>query len=76
MQNQKEKPSSKDDLAMEIAKNFQEEGRVDLYRRIFQKHEIPTIRKAFEKVSKVPADKIKKSKSALFCFLLNKNAGK
>jgi len=32
MQTQKEKPTSKDDLATEIAKTFQEEHRVELYR--------------------------------------------
>ena len=76
MQTQKEKPTSKDDLATEIAKTFQEEHRIELYRYVFQKHDESTIRKAFEEASKVPVSKIKKSKSALFFFLLNKYAEK
>ena len=76
MQTQKEKPTSKDDLAMEIAKTFQEEHRTELYRFICQKHDESTIRKAFEETTKVPVSKIKKSKSALFFFLLNKYAEK
>ncbi|MBW1738745.1 MAG: hypothetical protein JRJ69_14660 [Deltaproteobacteria bacterium] len=66
------KPTSKDDLANEIAKTLQEEHRIELYRYIFQKHDESIIRKAFEEASKVPVSKIKKSKSALFFFLLNK----
>ena len=76
MQTQKEKPKSKDDLATEIAKTFQEEHRIELYRYVFQKHDESIIRKAFEEASKVPDSKIKKSKSALFFFLLNKYAEK
>jgi len=76
MQTQKEKPTSKDDLAAEIAKTFQEEHRIELYRYIFHKHDESIIRKAFEEASKVPVSKIKKSKSALFFFLLNKYAEK
>jgi len=76
MQTQKEKPASKDELAMEIAKSFQEEHRTELYRYIFQKHDESTIMKAFDEANKVPVSKIKKSKSALFFFLLNKYAEK
>ena len=76
MQNQKKKPTSKDELAMEIAKSFQEEQRTELYRYIFQKHDESTIMKAFDEANKVPLSKIKKSRSALFFFLLNKYAEK
>ena len=76
MQTQKEKSTSKDDLAMDIAKTFKEEYRTDLYRYIFQKHDESTIRRAFEETTKVPDSKIKKSKSALFFYLLNKYAEK
>ncbi|MDD5715990.1 MAG: hypothetical protein PHF98_04870 [Patescibacteria group bacterium] len=65
-------PVSKDDLAVEISKAFQEEHRTDLYRYIVQKHEEATIIRAFDEVTKLPASKIKKSKSALFFYLLNK----
>ena len=74
MPTKKEIPT--DDLATEIARTFQEEHRTDLYRYIFQKHDESTIRRAFEETTEVPASKIKKSKSALFFFLLNKYAEK
>lgn len=76
MQTQKEKPTSKDDLATEIAKTLQEEHRTELYRYVFHKHDESTIRIAFEEAMKVPSSKIKKSKSALFFYLLNKYAEK
>jgi len=76
MQIQKKEPSSKDDLATEIAKTFQEAHRTELYRYIFQRHDESTIRKAFEETTKVPVSKIRKSKSALFFYLLNKYAEK
>jgi hypothetical protein len=72
MQTKQVTPASKDELATEIAKAFQEERRTDLYRYIFQKHDQATIIKAFDEVTKLPASKIKKSKSALFFYLLNK----
>lgn len=76
MTNTQHKSKTKDDLAMEIAKTFKEEHRTDLYRYIFQKHDESTIRRAFEETMKVPDSKIKKSKSALFFYLLNKYAEK
>ena len=76
MQTQKETPTSRDDLAAEIAKTFQEAHRTELYRYVFQKHDESTIRKAFEETTKVPVSRIRKSKSALFFFLLNKYAEK
>ena len=76
MTNTQHNSTTKDDLAMEIAKTFKEEHRTDLYRYIFQKHDESTIRRAFEETIKVPDSKIKKSKSALFFYLLNKYAEK
>lgn len=70
------KTSSKDDFAMEIASKFQEEHRIELYRYMIHKHDDFIVRRAFEEASKVPVDKIKKSKSALFFYLLNKYAEK
>jgi hypothetical protein len=72
MQTKHAKPATKDDLAIEIAKVFQEEERTDQYRYIFQKHDEATIIRAFDEVTKLPASKIKKSRSALFFYLLNK----
>lgn len=72
MQNQKEKPTSKDDLAVEIAKAFQEVHRTGLYKHVFQHHKVSDIVKAFDQATEVPAEDIRKSRSALFFFLLNK----
>lgn len=72
MQNQKERPTSKDDLAVEIAKTFEEVDRTDLYKHVFQRHKVSDIVKAFDQATKVPAKEIRKSRSALFFFLLNK----
>ena len=76
MTNTQHKSKTKDDMAMDIAKTFKEEHRADLYRYVFRKHDESTIRKAFEETTKVPDSKIKKSKSALFFYLLNKYAEK
>jgi hypothetical protein len=76
METKKANPASKDELAAEIANAFGEEQRIDLYRRVFDRHAEATIMKAFDHVVKLPAEKIKKSKSALFFYLLNKYAEK
>lgn len=76
MTNTNDQSKTKDELASEIAKSLQEEHRTELYRHMLQKHDESIIRKAFDEVNKVPVDKIKKSKSALFFFLLNKYAEK
>ncbi len=67
---------SKDELAKEITKSFKEEHRIQLYQYIFQGYEEAIIRKAYEEAKKVPEDRIKKSKSALFFYLLYKYAEK
>ncbi|MCK5125204.1 MAG: hypothetical protein KAR42_03015 [candidate division Zixibacteria bacterium] len=76
MTNTNEQSKIKDELANKIAKSLQEEHRTELYRHMFQKQDESIIRRAFDEVSKVPVSKIKKSKSALFFFLLNKYAEK
>jgi hypothetical protein len=67
---------SKEDLANEIAKDFKEEERIELFQQVFQRHDESTIQRAYEDVKKVPISKIKKSQSALFFYLLNKYAEK
>ncbi|MEW6410920.1 MAG: hypothetical protein AB1483_00445 [Candidatus Zixiibacteriota bacterium] len=76
MNTKKAKITPRGDLAEEIAKTFQEQHRVELYRYIVEKHDEGIVRKAFEEVIKMPPEKIKKSRSALFFFLLNKYAEK
>jgi hypothetical protein len=76
MQNQKQIPNSQEELAREIAGSMGEKHRVELYQRKFRNYDESVIRRAFGEATKVPADRIKKSKSALFLYLLNKYAEK
>lgn len=66
--------SIKKDLAIEITNEFKEPEKVVLYETLLEKYEEKTIRQAFEDTKKVPLNKIKKSQSALFLFLLKKYA--
>lgn len=59
-------------LAREIAIAFKEENKVELYEYIFEKYDISRIQKVYDQVKLVPDDKIKKSRSALFFYLLYK----
>ncbi len=67
---------AKESLANEIAKEFKEEERIELFQQVFLRHNESIIRRAYEEVKKVPIGKIKKSQSALFFYLLNKYAEK
>lgn len=59
-------------LAEEIAKAFKEEERTQLFEHIFEKYDAGLIQGAFDEVKQVPAEKIRKSRSALFFYLLDK----
>jgi hypothetical protein len=61
-----------DKLALEIAKELGEEKRLPLYRMVCENRSEEIIRKAFNQALKTPAEKIKKSRSALFFYLVNK----
>jgi hypothetical protein len=63
-----------DHLALKIARAFREESKLPLYRVCCENFDEETIRKAFAKVMTVPDDKIRKSRSALFAYLLKKYA--
>ncbi len=76
MTNTQQKAKTKESLANEIAKEFKEEERIELFHQIFLRHDESIILKAYEEVKKVPIGKIKKSQSALFFYLLNKYAEK
>lgn len=70
------KAKTKEEMANDIAKEFKEEERIELFQQVFQRHDESTISRAYEEVKKVPLGKIKKSQSALFFYLLNKYAEK
>ncbi len=63
----------RDELAGEIAVAFREEEQIKLYQHVCSQHDYTAIKKAFDDTMKVPSDRIKKSRSALFFYLLKKN---
>jgi hypothetical protein len=68
-------PKTKSDhMALKIARAFKEENRLPLYRACCENFEEEGIRKAFSEAMAVPDDKIKKSRSALFVYLMKKYA--
>jgi hypothetical protein len=68
-------PKTKPDyLAMKIAKAFNEESKLPLYRVLCENFNDQIVKKAFDEVMNVPDEKIKKSRAALFAYLLKKYA--
>ncbi|MGP8321424.1 MAG: hypothetical protein ACT6FE_03750 [Methanosarcinaceae archaeon] len=63
---------TKEDLALKIAKSFNEEKDVKLYLYMTKHYKETAINKAYENTMKVPDEKIKKTRSALFFFLVKK----
>jgi hypothetical protein len=63
-----------DKLALEIAKALGEEKKLPLYRMVCENRSEEVVRRAFERTKKTPQQKIKKSRSALFFYLVNKYA--
>lgn len=63
-----------DQLALEIARAFNEEYRLPMYRHFCRTIDIRTVRYLFQKVQSLSDEKIKKSKPALFIYLLKKYA--
>lgn len=76
MTNRSLQSKDKKDLAVEIAKNFGEENRLFVYEYVFQSIPEAIIKKAYEEALSVPDEKIRKTRSALFFYLLNKYAEK
>lgn len=68
-------PKSRVDLlALEIAVALKDEAHLPLYRLYCQRYEETIIRRALATVQEVPDDKIKKSRPALFIFLMKRYA--
>lgn len=59
-------------LAQEIAQAFGDANRIDTYRRICQAHDRQTVYRAYRETADVPISKIKKSRNALFTYLIRK----
>ncbi|MFH0804634.1 MAG: hypothetical protein V1916_00360 [Patescibacteria group bacterium] len=68
-------PRSRTDvLALEVASALRDETRLPLYRMYCQQYDEQLVRRALATVQAVPDEKIKKSRPALFIFLLKQYA--
>ena len=72
-QNQYPSPS-KHPLAIEISQDFKDEENFEYYQSVSQKYPPELINKAFNKVKSIPDSKIRKSRGALFTYLIKKYA--
>jgi len=61
-----------DALALEIARSFNDEVRLPLYRQICSAHDHTVVFRAFREALRTPLSKIKKSRRALLIYLLRK----
>jgi hypothetical protein len=61
-----------DALALEIARAFNDEVRLPLYRQICSAHEQPIVFRAYRIAQRTPLNKIKKSRRALLIYLIRK----
>jgi hypothetical protein len=65
-----------DGLAREIAQGLGEEEYLPVYQRLVRRYPEGLVRRAYEKTLEVPAEKIRKSKGAIFNYLLKQYARK
>ncbi len=63
-----------DSLAEEIAESFGDLSNIERYRRICRTHDRQPIYRAYREAADMPLSKIKKSRTALFIYLLRKYA--
>jgi hypothetical protein len=69
------KPSNDTDkLALEIATALGEPKKIPLYRMVCENRSEELVRRALTGALKTPQDKVRKSRSAIFFYLLNKYA--
>jgi hypothetical protein len=66
--------NEREELALEVARALHEEHRLPIYLELCKTHSIEAIRRSLEEVKRVPESKIRKSKAALFTYLLKKYA--
>ena len=76
MQNPKPIPfepkTPSDALALEIATAFGDQAHLPLYRQICSAHNHSNVYRAFKDTLRIPIHKIKRSRRALFIYLLKK----
>jgi len=69
------KPSNyTDKLALEVATALGEPKKIPLYRMVCENRSEEIVRRALTGALSTPKDKVKKTRSAIFFFLLNKYA--
>jgi hypothetical protein len=61
-------------LAREVALALKDRQRLPMFRRLCARHNETLIRKVLSEVNTIPESKIRKSKAALFVYLLKKHA--
>ena len=61
-------------LALEIANALQDMDSLQSYMMLTQRYQEAFLRKVLTKVLSIPEEKIKKSRGALFTFLVNQHA--
>ncbi|MBI5037730.1 MAG: hypothetical protein HZC01_03465 [Candidatus Kerfeldbacteria bacterium] len=66
--------NEREELALEVARTLREEHRLPIYLELCKTHSVEAIRRSLDEVKRVPESKIRKSKAALFTYLLKKHA--
>ncbi|MBI5021145.1 MAG: hypothetical protein HZB59_06900 [Ignavibacteriales bacterium] len=66
--------SKEKSIAQEIASSLNDPESLSLYELYARKYSEPLLRKILDEVLRVPAERIKKSRGALFTYLLKKYA--
>lgn len=64
----------KDALALEISRAFADEIRLPFYREVCSAHPYPLVYRAYRDVMAIPAHQVRKSRRALFLFILHSYA--
>ena len=60
-------------LAIELAETLQDHNSLTLYQQFAEKYDEEYLRKVLERVMSIPSNKIRKSRGALFTFLINQH---
>ena len=63
--------SAADALALQIAQSFDDEERLPLYQRACATHNQSLVYRAYREALQVPAEKVRKSRRAIFFFILH-----
>ncbi len=61
-----------DSLALEIARDFNDEARLPLYRQVCSNHNYQLVYRAYRVTMATPFSQIRRSRKALFLFLIRK----